>query len=358
MSLSSILGIISVVILVIGGIFAFFQFINKRKEEAVSSLLLTVGVELICGAFGTFDDKVFAYLSNQQVDTNIVQLVTGLILLAGGVYFSVYIRNKIYILNINGYFDKRIEQHQGDLNLSPFEFKEKEIDFIRIFKKGMNPSTAHDIQDELQTKVAVFKTESKERRRGYTGIAPIPFIIRAGKLFEREKIDEFYEYDKLNDQYYSLINQGKFRQSPYPQLLTQTPIDSISNQNPEEIVVAISCTSQITPHDTAQFPFPVIHLSVDAPKDNLIQYKDQLKEYTTSIYDLLVQIKNGLPSVKVIHFVMASQSCLAFEVGKLIDDHRIPKMISYQYANQGTPRYPWGLIINGAEQGTYVSSNQ
>ncbi|ELK38969.1 2-methylthioadenine synthetase [Brevibacillus agri BAB-2500] len=315
-----------------------------------------MGIELIFGSFGTFDDKLFAFLSNQQVDTNYLQLITGFILLIGGIYFHFYIKNKMYILNINGYFDKRIEHHQNDLNLSPFEFKEKEIDFIRLYRKGINEAIAQEIQEELSDKIEAFKVESRDKKRAYTGIAPIPFIMLAGKFFERHVLDEYFEYNKLNDVYYELTNcKTGWTSRPYPQLVQNPPLDSLGGTQEEEIVIAVSVTSQITDEDTAQFSCPKIYLSLPQPMDYAIKYKEQLKDYCNAVYMVLMDTQQAYPNIKKIHLLYSGQSCLAFELGKLMDDNRMVQIISYQYDRQRTIKYPWGIVLNGTQKGSLVT---
>lgn len=355
MTLSTFLSIIVILVFICGFIFAIKHFSQQQREEALSDILITTGIELIITSFGTFDDKLLAFLSNSQTQTNYVQLVIGILLLAVGIIFYFYIKNRLYILNINGYFDKRIEQHHNDLNLSSFEFKEREIDFIRLFRKGINSQVAQDIQEEINEKITTFKTESKDKSRAYTGIAPIPFIFVAGKLFARENIDRYFEYDKFNQSYYSLATCRKKRK-PYSTLEQVTSMDSTSDVTTEEIVVAISVTQQITAPQLIQFSSPIIHVSIKQPGDNAIKYKDQLDAYTKTIYEILLSLPNHFHNLKRIHLLYSGQSCLAFEVGKLIDDNRMVEIINYQYVQNNQPKYPWGIVLNGERKGTYIES--
>lgn len=209
MTLTSILFFVAMLFFIWVIVAVFIHIKNRQKEEALSDILIFGGIELILGSFGTFDDKLFAFLSGTQSNTNYIQLGVGFILLIGGIFFLFYVKNKLYILNINGYFDKRIEQHHHEIGLNAFQFKEREIDFIRMFNKGLNPDTVQDIQEEIKGKIAAFKSESKDKRRAYTGIAPIPFIFMAGKEFSREKVDKYFEYNKFTQTYYELTQSKK-----------------------------------------------------------------------------------------------------------------------------------------------------
>ncbi|MBM7651750.1 SAVED domain-containing protein [Neobacillus cucumis] len=356
MTLNTITWIIAAFFL-IGGLFLIIKhFAQKQKEESLSYTFITIGLELITTSFGTFDDKVFAFLTNTQVNTNYVQMVVGGILSILGVFLLLYIKSRIYVININGYSDYRIEKHYKDLNLSAFEFKEREIDFIRPYRKGMDSTVADEIQDIITEKMATFKAESSDKSRAYTGIAPIPFIFVAGKLLGKEKIERYFEYDKFKQSYYPLTICKKKRK-PYTSLELTPPLNQVVPLTAYEVVLAVSITQQITNGNLSQFTCPIIHLAITHPTDNTIKYTDQLESYTHTIYQLLI---DGLPkrfsNLTKIHLVYAGQSCLAFEVGKLLDDHRMVEVISYQFTAQSTPKYPWGIVLNGNRKGTYIES--
>src|SRR5690625_4971823 len=73
-------------------------FRNKKKDEAVSKILITAGLGLIINSFGSFDDKLFDLLTNTTTETNYIQLIVGSALLTIGIAFTFYIKNKLYII--------------------------------------------------------------------------------------------------------------------------------------------------------------------------------------------------------------------------------------------------------------------
>lgn len=357
LNIGLVIGVI-LVILLIGAIFFVKHLMNRQREEAVADIVITVGIELIVTSFGTFDDKVFAFLSNKEVQNNIVQLSTGGVLFLIGLFLMFHVKNKMYILNINGMFhERRIENHHKDVGMNQFQFKEKEIDFIRQFKRGVNEDISNDIIEEIDQKINTFKIQSKDKKRGYTGVASIPFVMMAGKCFERERMDEYFEYNKIEQSYYQLQKKPFGKSYPKLKLKVPNPFSSINSSTCDEIVVAISLTAPILDQHLSQFNCPYIHLGVHMPKDNLITYKDQLREYVKTTYDLLNEIVQKLPNLKVIHFILSGQSCFAFEVGKLIDDNRMKTVINYQFNAQTTPQYPWGIILNGQKKGRFAPFN-
>ncbi|MBO2945653.1 SAVED domain-containing protein [Paenibacillus sp. F411] len=345
------------IILLVGVIFFVKHLANKQREEAVADTVMTIGGELIVTSFGTFDDKVFAFLNHTEVQNNIVQLVTGGLLFIIGLFLMFHVKNKMYILNINGMFhERRIENHHKDVGLNQFQFKEKEIDFVRLFKKGVNLEIAKDIIEEIEQKTNSFKLESRDKKRGYTGVASIPFVMMAGKYFERERMDEYFEYNKMEQTYYQLEKKPFGKNFPKLKPNVQDPFASINAVNCDEIVVAVSLTAPVLDQQLSQFTCPHIHLAVASPKDNLIVYKEQLRDYVKTTYELLNEANQKLPYLKKIHFIVSGQSCFAFEMGKLIDDNRMKAVINYQYNAQSNPQYPWGIHINTEQKGTFVKT--
>ncbi|SFB62816.1 hypothetical protein SAMN05216312_1237 [Cohnella sp. OV330] len=347
------LGIMAFV-LIVGIIFMVSHFKNHQREEGIADLIIMFGTEVISTSFGTLDDKIFAFLSNQNVDTNYAQLISGFILIGIGLFLMMHSRNKMYILNLNGMFhDRRIDNHHKEVGLSPFQFKEKEVDFVRLYKKAMTSEVAGEIVEEIKHKVEVYKQESKDKKRGYTGIASIPFVLIAGKYFERSVMNEYFEYDKFQQVYYRLTSKSRF---PRLTLTQNNAITRLQSTQCEEIAIAISITASISSEQLTQFTCPHIYLSVSNPDDNLIKYKEQLLSYVKATHDVLKDTHGKLSHLKKIHLIISSQSCFAFELGQLIDDTRMPVVISYQYNAQSSPKYPWGIIINGNRKGNFVHS--
>jgi hypothetical protein len=358
--------------LIIGVIFAVIKFRGNKKEEGFGDVFLTTGFGLVVSSFGTIQDKAIQTIAivknSQNVDdsikvvknlseVNYPQLIMGAVLLAVGVWFKYYVKNKLYILNINGYYDKRIEKNSGDLGLGTFEFKEREIDFIKLFEKGkkeMNSQIAKDIVDIIKDKVTSFKEESREFHRGYTGIAPIPFVMLAGTYLTREKIDEYFEFNKVETQKYYKLKTGGSSPKHYSPLNLMTDLNKL-DKKAEDVVLAICTTTDIPNSDLVQFKGKkIVKLSVENPADNTIQFKNQLIDYTKTVKETIEEIRVKMPHLKRIHLVCSTQSCLVLEIGKMIDDRRMVQIISYHFNAQSTPKYPWGIILNGEQKGEYV----
>lgn len=357
---------IGIIIIAVGIIFAIRKFRKSKKEEGFASLLFTTGITLILTSAPATLDKFLVFIGiitkyeNAQIlagTFNYYYFFTGIFLVGVSIWLNIYSKKKIYVLNINGYMVKKLENYFKDLKMSNFEFKEREVDFIKLYKKLFVPTLNEEafecIKEEIAEKVTVFKNESNGLKRGYTGIAPIPFIMYAGTFLEREVIDEYYEFDKVNtNTYYKLSKDKNFS---IPKIKVKTDIDSL-NKASKELVIAISLTQQISDGDLSQFSnIEKVNIGIDNPQDNTIQNKEQLYEYRNFIIENIECISKEFSELKTIHLIYSGQSCLPLEIGRRsIDSTRLPEIISYQYERQSNIKYPWGIVINGQNKGKLI----
>ncbi|HBG8471718.1 TPA: SAVED domain-containing protein [Clostridioides difficile] len=358
-----------IIVIIIGIIFTVLKFKKSKKEEGVASLLFTTGITLITSSTPATIDKCLDLLCNMTKLNNTVSstdgfnypyFVVGVILVGISIFQYIHIKKKIYILNINGYMHKKIEDFFGNLKIDNFEFKEREIDFVKIYKKlfcyKLNEEAFMCIKEDIEDKVKAFKEETKNNiKRGYTGIAPIPFIMYAGTFLQRENIDEYYELDKISSETYYKLTTHKG--VDFQEIKLKTDINSLNKSN-TELVVTISLTQKITDSDLSQFSnIDKIHIGIDDLKDNAIRSKEILNEYKNFIFDNIEKLLKEFPYLKTIHLVYAGQSCLALEMGKRsFDSTRLPEIIIYQYEGQSNKKYPWGIIINGQKKGDLVKA--
>jgi hypothetical protein len=352
--------------------FAILNFKKKKKEEALSSLLFFSGMSLVTSASSDLMNSLLitvalitGYDNIERIKEgfNYYYFITGIVLIIISICLYFNQKNKIYILNINGYFVRRIEDHFKTLNMSNFEFKEREIDFINLYNKmfavNYDEKSFDCIKEIIQQKVEAFKNETRDIKKGYTGIAPIPLIMFAGTFLERTKIDEYYEFDKIKEQkYYKLKNNKSFWKKRYQKLLITRNFNNIEEY--DEIVIAISLTKQISKNELKQFKnHGIIQIGVEQPKDNLIEYKEQLFEYSNVIVENIEDIVKQSSKINRIHLVYSGQSCLSLELGKrFIDTTRLPEIISYHYDRQSEVLYPWGVIVNGKNKGQLIKLNE
>lgn len=347
--------LLSIIIGIIGFIFLVVKTINKQIETGFSVNFVTTGLALVTESFGTFSDKAFALLSGDEATNNIVQLVTGIIIIGIGIWMWMYTKNKLSILNLLGMKERRIEEHRKDVGLNRFEFKEREVD-LGIYARKMSLERYEEATNMIEIKMKSFYSENKDVKKGYTGTAPIPLTMFAGYCDQGAPTVEFFEYHKLDRKYMRLDKSKKnffSSKRPYPDLQLRHPLDTLNLEDAEEVVVGVSTTIQIQEEQVQQFNAPFIDVSIETPKQNSIMYEDQLHDYKKFIFDLFVEL-SGYSSIKKIHLLLSCQSSLVFEIGKILTtDTYMVEIINYNYVNNSGstgPCYNWGISFNN--QGT------
>lgn len=354
-------------IILLGIIYILVKFIKGKKEQGFIAMIFTTGIAILNQASGNWQDtlvKIIAIIwqrtdiNELTEEFNLYYFFFGAFLIITAIILNLCSRKKVCVLNINGYLNQKIEPYLKKDKDFRNDFREREINFINIYNKFRNKLDREDcecILEKIEEEVKAFKNETIELKRGYTGIAPIPFIMYAGTFLEREKIDEYYEFDKTDsNDYYKLENK---KTKSYPKLNLKTKLEDLDT-NKNNLVIAISTTKKITDGQLEQFADEcnIIKLEVDSPYDNTIKYKKQLNEYVNIIFDTIEEISQKLNHIKTINIVCSSQSCLALEIGKRsVDTTRIPQIVSYQFENQSDIKYPWGIVINGRNKGNLIN---
>ena len=350
------------------GIYFFIKFLrDNKKEEGFASVFIATGVELVVTSFGSNFDKFmqfwvilqnnasvkdFLTMANQSSNVNVPQMIAGILIVGVGIWFIKHVKERMYILNINGYFDKRIEEHYKELGLDKFEFKEREIDLFQYLKADINETRVEEMVKLIKRKVDAFRNESKEVKRGFTGIAPIPFIMLAGTYLKRISFDDYFEFDKVETESYVKLEEGK----NYPELKDMTDYSKV-NSNVEDVVISVSTTVSIQKEQLKQFKnCEFIMLSVPNPKDLTIRYINQLKEYKNAVIETINRLPEHFPNLKRIHLTCATQSCLVLEIGKNLEHYRNYQVICYHFDAQKEKKYPWGIVMNGSQQGKLVKA--
>lgn len=353
-------------IILLGIIYNLVKYIKGKKEQGFIGTILTIGVGIFNQASGNWQDtliKIIAIICKRKdingltEEFNLYYFFFGAFLIITAIILNLYSRKKVCVLNINGYLNQKIEPYLKKGKDFRNDFREREINFINIYNKFRNKLDREDcecILEKIEEEVKAFKNETIELKRGYTGIAPIPFIMYAGTFLERKKIDEYYEFDKTNSNDYYRLEHKKT--NSYPKLNLKTKLENLDT-NKNNIVISISITKRITDGQLEQFANEcnIIRLEVDSPYDNTIKYKKQLNEYVNIIFDTIEEISQKLNHIETINIVCSSQSCLALEIGKRsVDTTRIPQIVSYQFENQSDIKYPWGIVINGKNKGELI----
>lgn len=359
--------IVSIIIMIIGIVATYTSAKKKEKEDSLFCILFTAGIELINNASGDFWDKMIIEtaiimgnnnLSSVTGEFNIWNFAFGIILVIVAIVIKISKKNKLCVLNINGYYKRNVEPYLKSKKTILYDYREREINFVHIYKRMFSIKKDEDsfkcILEQVKEETEAFKNETIELKRGYTGIAPIPFIMYAGTYLNRVEINKYYEFDKIDtNQYYELINRNNYM---YPELKLKTELDKLDTGK-KEVVVAISITQKITDQVLRQFSANsnICRLEIENPKDNAIKSVKQLNNYTNIIFTTIEKITHIVPDIKRINIACSSQSCLALEMGKRsVDSTRIPEIVAYQFESQSNIKYPWGIVINGTDKGKLI----
>lgn len=368
MDIKTIIIILLSIITAISLVVIFNQIKNNRKQESYATMVFGTGISVALAASSDWIDKFLVGIGVIAKYENPVELggsfnwaffILGCILISISIFIYLYSKKKFYVLNINAYTSRRIEDEISKLKSDNSDFREREIDVIkiyqRIFSKRLDKTSYECIKSEIDEKVLAFKYETKGIKRGYTGIAPIPFIMYAGTLLNRVDINEYFEFNKkTNNEYYSLSN----KKEEYPELKIKTDLSELDISK-NEVLIAISLTQKIEDNVLGQFmdKCNLVRIEVDNPKDNTIKNKIQLMNYMDIIIKTIEEIKRVIPNLKI-NMVYSGQSCLALELGKaFFDETRMPTVAIYHYDfQQQVNKYPWGIIINGSDKGKLIKA--
>ena len=346
--------IVTAVLLVIIIIFLIDYLKNNNKH--ISEVIIATGTTIMLSSFVDLTQLFFillSYLNNEQINfleytkSNIdyTSVILGLVIVIVGLVIKK--TKEIDLINIFTFDDKKPEIK--DIN----NVRENKMDIISLYDE-LNRNEGKNVDvfvNEFNRKLKTYNLEHKNSRNAYTGIASIPLVLYAGTKLKGNDFEVYYEYDKKKEKYEKLKSFSKC----FP---LDLEFDEKILQNKTEIVLAFGITTKIKDTDLVRFKNISKRIynikREEETKDNSIKSISQLRKYTTQIYNILREIPKEYPKLEKIHLVISAQSCLIIELGKLIDDRNLPKIISYQFVFNDKLKYPWGLVINGEEAGKYV----
>lgn len=353
--MKSVYAVVFIVIIIVWSILGFiFKFIDET-ETNIGNSILGLGFSIIgCTIPGIKDSiiEIIAKLLNieiTQVISNVyIWWMFGILLILIGYILNRYIKDRVFVLNMFGIFSQlEISDIQNihDLKISDFKVKEIVIDFVDIFKSGINDTSNQLIVRKIKDECKKFSNRSKDFVSCYTGMGPIPYTILAGTYLADSKVERYFEYKRSENKYYELKNK-KYRKKSYHELKEEFPTNKRIDS--KEVIVSISITRKVEDFDLVQFTNQdIIKLYLDSPCDNVITSKNQLYDYKEKIGSCLENIKNYYNQVETINLVASIPSCVSLEIGKLISlkNNRLPEIVSYHYNNSNVPKYEFGIVV-------------
>lgn len=363
-----IIGILLIGVFIINAIKGGIKLKEGNFEDIAPFALLEAGLFLITAGVFSIDSSLLAMyvISGEKQQLSIIDYIskqqTEFLLIGGGILLciiSCFVQRAFSkdsaekLLNIQAYDDNRLEylsvkKFNGKIiegqyiDLTEFwrDAKEKEStssDFVKIIERMVKL---------VNDKINLFKASSSKSKRSFTGIAPIPLLIYAGRIIPKLGFCRYFEIQKLENQneLVPLDTSGKVK---YPLLKVSSNLTD-SNED-EEVVVAISTTQKINDNDLKQFVckgIQVKHIYLENPSHTSIVSVKQINNYAETIIQEILEIKSVKANIKTVHLICSSKPSLMFRLGQLIDDTQMPVVISYHYTQQDNHRYPWGLYIN------------
>lgn len=352
--------------------FLVLKIKNANKEQTPAGLLIGTGLALITSSFPDFTDKLFnfaetalSYINSvnttqtNEMDVNIISLICGILLVLLGIYYNLNIKDRFFVLNILSKDRRLITERNNikDLKIIDFKLREHQIDVVRMFDNAnkITVNSCKYIFEEIEEKTKRFISESNDFKKAFTGMFSIPFTILAGTYLSATEIDKYFEYNRNTCKYYSLKEDKWYKKiKTYPKLTIETQSNNIQSK---EIVVAVSITKNITDGDLIQFTGKdILKIGLQNPKDNVIEFREQLGDYAKLIVDTIENLKTTYPNLETVHLVGAIPSCLSIELGRKISliSNRLPMIISYHFKFGNIPKYNFGIIVTEKDKGKLI----
>lgn len=359
--------IIAIILVIIAVVAYFINLFRGKEEDSVSNTLISTGIMLIASGIPTISDAVidfiFQLLSLQSPENEggyIFRVIVGFILISLGITLKCSLKKHVYVLNMYGISaQKDIDEPKalGDLKISENKVKEQIVDFVQLFDGGttINQRTNKAICKQIENAATKFSAKATDQKKTYfTGMAPIPYTVYAGTFLESAKIEQYFEYNAHNGGHYYTLKKASKKEINEGWDTLNITFPQLPNTNVREIVLAVSITHKVRDTDLSQFSTDIVHMTLNTPKDNVIYYLQQLKDYKNTIDDVIQnQLVNVYPNLKVIHIAASIPSCMSLELGKIIGmrANRMVDIVVHHYIGSNIPCYTFGLYVNGANKG-------
>ncbi|MGN1311951.1 MAG: SAVED domain-containing protein [Bacilli bacterium] len=301
---------------------------------------MSAGVLLITSAVPGIRDIIFEimkkYLGIEIPSLNpMVSIILGIIIIIGCYYLYKKEDEKIRIVNVFGFGNNEY-----------WETNNKNVETIDVTKWAGIANKNNYIKKKIDETKNIIK-KYLASGLSYTGIAPIPIVALIGTCFYKIKIKDYYEYVNKDSVAIKLNNNLK-----YSKLKLE-----VKNKESKKnyALITVSTTANIREHQISQFD-NCLHYEykIKNPKQNSIFSKKQLSNYSNIINEQ-INIISSMNNIKRIYIIFASQSSLAFEVGKQINDRMAIEVVVCHYQNGVSPAYGWGIAISGKNKNKYIS---
>ena len=353
-------------------IFSSVITVMASKDMKIANFVISSGVALLLGSLITLNEFTFVILANlvgaevPSMSVSWVSFIAGIILLVVGCYLRKDLKSRIFVLNMYGHTPRDINDKafMERLRIAEYKLKEQVININPILEIGeINEQTNRIICELIKAEALKFTNRTEGKICYFTGMASIPYTVLTGTHLARANVVKYYEFDRHNGEiFYELKNKKWYmpkcfwNKHPWAKLTINFP--PVSDSTRSEIVLAISISAKIQEIDLRQFDgLDIVHIGLEVPRDNIIEKNSQLIEYKNVINDCLdFELREKYPNLSTIHLVAAIPSCVSIELGKCIEmgKNRFANIAIYHYVASSTPRYKFGLWLNGARKENLV----
>jgi CBASS immunity sensor of nucleotide second messenger signals len=219
-----------------------------------------------------------------------------------------------------------------------------ECDQSSFFRGGrIDPAGAVRHQERMAADLAANRTADPDAAIGYYGIVHVPLQFLAGCSVSTWPAVSLFELGRADQHWHELATGAG------PALdLTVTTIDRPAD--PAAIVIRIAISYDVPVADVADVvagPFEDIRIGITPPRLDAVTHYGQVDSIAAAFRRVLDDIHGRLDKAKAVHVFYAGPVSLGFSLGRRISRTIHHRVIVYNYNARATPRYVWGIEVNG-----------
>lgn len=212
--------------------------------------------------------------------------------------------------------------------------------------------------DVAVARVALLRQELASRESGVDrrdisyilgGLAPVPLTFLAGVLVDDETPITIMDWDRQNKLWRELDEADDgFR-------FQVTGLDTLAAGAPAVVLtISASYGVNIVGAQAKHPDIPLVHLALD--QASTTSHWSETKQQALAQQFLDVALALERRGVREIHLFFAGPSSLVLRFGMTYDKRNLPSLIVYQYEQNQTPPFPWGvrMPVAGIEFATVV----
>lgn len=220
----------------------------------------------------------------------------------------------------------------------------KDIDQSQFYKNGIlqGPDVALQVQSAAATEMKTLLSASPQARFVYYGKAHIPLVLTLGYQMQGSSV-LLFELDRLDGHWHGVENEKK--------AALDVIIERSGAAQPEgDAVIRISISYPVSEAEILPIvpaPHADIHIKIGQPRIDAIKNREQVDAIADAFRVALDELKiSDIPPTRI-HVFCAAPMSVVFAVGRRISPTIHPPVCVYNYTAATSPRYAWGVQLNG-----------